>query len=108
VIFAAPWTSSPENNPKITALRRIDNQTLLADKEKQSDCINETCSLFLQGKIKQGVSTQKNDQYKASLRTLPPKSKQRLSKFLNEHSITFDVTKGQVIIAPTGNSSKKG
>ena len=108
VIFAAPEFSSPQDNPKITAYARIDNQTLLADKAKASECINEACSLFLQGKIKQGVSNVKNDQYTASIEHYLQKVSGAISKFLNEHTITFDVTKGQVIIAPTANSSKKG
>jgi len=46
VIFAAPEFFNSRKQPQITAYARIDNQTLLADKAKASDCINEPAACF--------------------------------------------------------------
>lgn len=104
VIFGNPVFSTDGQKPTATAFARIDNPNLLNDVAKASDCINETCNLFMVGKVKDALSNARNDQYKSTLDHYFGKISDKISSFLKTHTITFDITKGQIIIAPAAES----
>ncbi len=104
VISGKSIFSTDEQQPPQTAFARIDNPKLLNDLPKVSECITETCNLFIEGKIKEALSNARKDQFNASLGQYLRKINEKVSNFLKDRSITFDVSKGQIILSPTAAS----
>ena len=94
------FSTNPKDKTDV-AYARIDNHDILNDLNKASTCITETINLFLQGKVKDAVINAKLDGYKATWDHYFKDIKEAVSKFLKDHSITFDILKGQIIIAPS-------
>jgi hypothetical protein len=104
VISAQPVFSTDEKIFPVTAFARIDNPKILNNIALASSSINETCNLFLRGEVKGALSNARNDQYKATLNYYLGKLNEKISNFLKDHSVTFDIAKGQIILAPVSDS----
>jgi len=106
VISGPPTISTTAKDPKSTAYARIDNKHVLTDKEKAVDIIGATCNLFLENKVKEAVTAARNDGYKTTLNYYLGRISSKISDFLNTHKVTFDIAKGQIIVAPSDTSEK--
>ncbi len=103
IVSAAPElsTSKDKKNTPVAAFARIDNSRLLNDKGNAVKTINETCNLFLRGDVQSALMNANVDEFKSSFNFYLGKIKSGISDFLKDHSVTFDVLKGQIIIAPS-------
>ncbi len=94
------FSANPQDKTEI-AFAKIDNQNLFADLPRASNCITETINLYLQGKVKEAMINAKLDGYGASWYKYFKGLKGDIAGFLKDHSVTFDVLKGQIIVAPS-------
>ncbi len=101
------FSTNPEDKTDV-AFARIDNSDLLNDLTKASTCITETINLYLQGKVREAIINAKLDGYKTTWDRYFKSIKASVSNFLKDHSITFDVLKGQIIVAPSAPKDKAG
>ncbi|MGA1974778.1 MAG: hypothetical protein ABSG92_04005 [Conexivisphaerales archaeon] len=103
-VLANPKNSTDGQFPPRVAYARIDNPILLNDLARAEDCINRTCNLFLQGRVKDALSSARKDQYKASLNFYLGKIGADVLKFLKDVNVTFDILKGTITLSAHSDS----
>jgi hypothetical protein len=105
VVFGNPKESAAAQLP--TAFARIDNPNLLNDLTKASNCINQTCNLFMQGNVKAALSSAKKNQFKASLNHYLGETGSAVLKFLQSVNVTFDLLKGTISFSSSSGKDSK-
>lgn len=104
IVSGPPKWSTDGQAPTQTAFARIDNPKVLNDLKTATDCISQTCNLFMQGKVKQALSSARKDQFKASLEYYLKKLGSGVIQVLQKFSISFDIAKGTITISPASGS----
>jgi hypothetical protein len=106
VVFGNPKRSADAQLPG-PAFARIDNPKLLNDLTDASNCINQTCNLFMEGNVKAALSEAKKNQFKASLNYYLGKIGAGILKFLKETNVTFDLLKGTISFSSSSGKDSK-
>ena len=106
IIFGKPSIATDGKSER-TVYARIDNKRLLNDLPQAVESINGTCNLFMQDEFKKAMKEARNDEWRSSFKYYLEKIKSAIKEFLDKHSVTFDIIKGQVILSPVEAPKEK-
>lgn len=102
VISAKPEWSTDGKTPTKTAFATISDPHLLNDAKKAGDIINETCNLFMEGKVKEALSSARKEGWKDSLVYYLRKLYSGLIDFLKQVPVKFDLKDGTITMGGSG------
>ena len=98
VIVASPKLSA-DNSGAVYA--RIDNPHVLGDRKKASEVITNAATLFIEGKIKEGIKGAETGQVIATLEGYLRSLGGAITQFLSNHTITFEYAGAKVSVEPS-------
>jgi hypothetical protein len=106
VVTGNPKLSTDGKTPAETVFATISNKNLLNDTEKAGDVINRTCNLFMEGKVKEALSSARKDGFKATLDYYLKKLYSGIVQFLKDVPITWNYANGTITFGSTSGSGK--